>query len=164
MKQFLVFLLILTPFALAEPFTGVNLDQNVSMGAYYNIDLYSNASFAVPMNCLVAFKDAYGNVVRSYTSDPNYNMIRVDMNGYVKSFVKIDDSFFVGQPYNFTVSCGNYTVERTVYIDVAGDFEPNRYLSNVAGYMNTHPEQVLFGSFLVMGVIYFVAGMYGSLK
>jgi hypothetical protein len=164
MKPLLPILFFLIPLAFATNFTSVSFDSAVSVGGIYNFEAYTNETINYTQQCLATFKDKYGNVVNSLTADSNYNAIKVDRNGHVKSFVRIDDRFMVGENYTFYMNCGIYAAEQEIMIDVAGDIEINRLYANISGYSVSHPEQVLWA--IPLGIIAFliIIKVYGEVK
>lgn len=149
----LIAVFVLVANAQAKNFTSTSLDAGVSVGEVYNIDLFSNDTFNFTVPCLIAAKDRFSNPIKSWTVDPNYNSIRINYDGHVKSYVRFDDSFVVGENYTVNIFCGNYTAVQTVFIDVPGDTEANRILANVSGYAATYPLNSLVAvALFIVGV------------
>jgi hypothetical protein len=168
MKQIWIFLLFFLPFAFADSFTSNTFDGAISVGGIYNIDAYAPNPLNSTIPCIAYFKDKYNNTIKTETSDSGYNAIRMDNSGYVKSYIKTDDRFLVGENYTFYLSCANYTASRNVFIDVPGDFQVNTFLANIGSYSISHPDQFywgiglsVIGLFILIGI---VAYIYSEVK
>jgi hypothetical protein len=152
----------------ASGFVLTNFEPSVSVGGIYNIDAYAASGLNDSIPCIAYFKDPFNNTARSFTTDPNFNMIQVNPNGFVRSFVGVDDSFLVGQNYTFWLSCGNYTAFQEVFMDVSGDLATNRLASNISINYFNHPEQyfwqVVFWAVGLFVMVAVLSAAYSEIK
>lgn len=152
-------ILLLVPLLVsAKEFNYTSFDDSVSVGAKYNVQMYTNETINFTISCLIAFKDAYNNTLKSITSDNDYNLIRINRDGWVNSYTVIDDGFIVGQNYTLFASCGDYTHWKTFMVDVPGDIWLNKFVANQMSFYVTYPTESW--KFIVFGGIAFMFLMY----
>lgn len=162
-----VFALLIMPLVAAASFTEFTQEDMISIGGIYNINAFTNATNDTTP-CIAYFKDMYNNTVKSFTSDEGHNAIRIDNTGHVHSYVGIDNSFLTNQSYTFWLSCGEFVGTQQVGMDVAGDWDVNRFVANELAYYWVHPDQAIPGVAIIAVFSIFAlsigAYVYGEVK
>jgi len=148
----LVIVLLLMLFSVVSA-SSVFLPNTASIGYpyYFNVTLTGADK---QLSCILKADDKFSTNVKVWGTDGNDFPLVTGRDGFLHSFVLIDNAFVVGENYTFSARCGSFTQTANVFIDVGGSSVVNIFFLNALEYVNARPdESTLMGIVAIGGIV-----------
>ena len=127
------------------------LPNTSAVGYPYAFNVTISPSGGRVTNCQLNVVDRLGTTIKAWNIDGSNFPMQTNTDGFLHSFVWVDNSFVTNEEYLFTIYCGSFSQTQLVTIEQGGSSVWNIAFLNGVNWFAGRPDEGLLMSVLVLG-------------